>query len=271
MSNPSYAILGATGQVGRSVLKGLLQKSQNTPETSIHVLVRSKAKFEKQLQTPEFASLSCSSVKIFESSDISNIDLLSECIRGTKAVFLCVAASNNKPGCSIAQEQAKAAISALRQLDDSDGQGKTKLPRLVVLSSAEAEETIHFSRSLPWLIRNILFTANSNVYNDLIAAEKLLRAETDWIDFVIMKPGGLSWDIARGHEISFDREQTYISYADLVNGMIEVADETDGKYDGRCVSVVVPSGSAKTAYENLPLLFKGILVHFFPGLYGWLF
>lgn len=271
----TYAILGATGQVGRTVLKGLLERSQTESETTqqskIHVLVRSESKFEKQLKTSEFASLDRSAIHVFESSDISNIDILSQCIRDTKAVFLCVAAPNNKPGCSIAQDQSKAAIAALRQIKDNSNGQTSKLPRLVVLSSAEAEETPYLSANIPWLMRNILFTANSNVYKDLIAAEKLLRAESDWVEFAIMKPGGLSWDIARGHQLSLDHQQTFISYADLINGMIEVADASSGRYDGKCVSVVVPGGKAKAAYENGPLLLKGILVHFIPWLYGWLF
>lgn len=134
----------------------------------------------------------------------------------------------------------------------------------------EAEETPHLSADVPWLMRSILFTALSNLYKDLIAAEKLFRAESDWIEYTMVKPGGLSWDVASGHQLSFDQQQTWISFADCVNGMIEVADETGGRYDGRCVSVVVPDGKAKPAYENVPILLKGILVHFFPWLYGWL-
>lgn len=272
MSN--YAILGATGQVGGTVLKALLEKSKtqsnNHSNQEIHVLVRSQTKLEKQLQSSDFASLDISSVKVFESEDISNVHNLAKCIANTKAVFACVAAVNNQPGVTISQDTIKAVITALRQLKD-DSTYRGKLPRLVVLSSAEAEDVPHLSAGLPWLARKMLYSANSNVYNDLIAAEKLLRRESDWIDFTIMKPGGLSWDVARGHTLSFDEQQTFISYADLVNGMVEVADEESTKYEGRNVSVLVPSGSAKVAYENMPMLFKGILVSIFPFLYRWLF
>lgn len=270
MSN--YAILGATGQVGGAVLKGLLgklnkQQSSNTSNPKIHVLVRSKSKLEDQFQTPEFASLDHSIVRIFESPDISNVDDLVQCITNTRVVFQCVAAPNNQPGCTISQDTTNAVISAYRRLKDTGN----KVPRLIVLSSAEAEETPFLSANIPRPMRATLFTANSYVYNDLIAAEKILRKESDWIEFTIMKPGGLSWDVAKGHRISFDEQQTFISYADLVNGMLEVADEESSKYEGRNVSVLVPGGGAPTAYENLPLLFKGVLVHFFPFLYRWLF
>lgn len=269
-----YAILGATGQVGGSVLKALLERSNSqskeNPNQSIRVLVRSQAKFEKQLQRPNFSSLDHSSVEVVESADISKVDKLVECIANTRAVFLCVAAVNNQPGCSVSQDAVNAVISALRHIHD-DPQYRGKLPRLVILSSAEAEEVPHLSANIPWPMRSVLFSANSNIYNDLIAAEKILRKERDWIDFTIVKPGGLSWDVAKGHKLSFDEQQTFISYADMVNGMIEVADEESSRYEGRNVSVLVPSGGAKAAYENAPLLFKGLLVHFFPFLYSWLF
>lgn len=269
-----YAILGGTGQIGRSILRLLLERSQVQPDTAakqqIHVFVRSRTRLEKQLKTPEFASLDQSPIRTFHSEDVSDIDTLVECIRGTNAAFLCVAVPNNRPGCTIAQEQNNAVISALRQIEKENTQ-RRKLPRLIMISSAEAEEIRHLSRNIPWPVYRFLFTANSHAYRDLIAAEKILRQESDWIDFVVVKPGGLSWDVAKGHKLSCEEQQTFISFADLAGGMVEAADEESDQYRGRSVSVLVPSGGVKPAYASASILLRGFLVHFFPRMYGWLF
>ena len=105
------------------------------------------------------------------------------------------------------------------------------------------------------------------MYNDLVAAESYLRQHEDWVDFCIVKSGGISWDVARGHEISFDRQQTFISYEDLAGGMLEVANEESNKYNGENVSVLSPGGKARIEFSSGPLLFRGLLVHLFPALH----
>lgn len=264
----SYSLLGATGQVGGEVLRVLLEMS-SIMKPKINVLVRSKAKLEKQLQTESFQQFDTSNVEVFEAGGVTDIKSLAKCIKGTRALFMCAAGSTNKPGSTIAQDQAKAVISALRVLQEEDE--AAKLPRLVVLSSAEAEETPYFSADIPWPMRNILFAANSHLYVDLIAAEKFLQSQGDWFDFCIIKSGGISKDIARGHQVSFDKQQTFISYTDLAGGMIDVANDESSKYNGRNVSVLSPGGKARVEWASVPLLFKGLLIHLFPFLYTWFY
>ncbi|KPI36058.1 Averufin oxidase-like protein [Cyphellophora attinorum] len=278
-SNTStYSLLGATGQVGGSVLQSLLSQQ---PIPKINVLVRSRSKLQAQLKTAPYSRLDTSTITIFEtSSGVSDIDTLSKCIQRTEAVFLCAAASTNKPGTTVAQDQAKAVVAALRSIREQGSRSSpTKLPRLVVLSSAEAEETPYFSASIPWPIRPILFASNYHIYVDLIAAEVYLHQERkfdgdDWFEFTMVKPGGLSHDISRGDALSFDTQQTFLSYVDLANAMVEVASGDDaefGKYNGRAVSVVSPGGKAKVELGSGPLLFKGLLVYVVPWLHDWLF
>lgn len=265
-----YALLGATGQVGRSVLKVLLESSTSTgTKKQINVLVRSRSRFEKQLQTHDFKSLDHSAIETFEAADVSDVEILARCTRGTRAVFMCVALAKNMPGCTIAQDRVKAVIGALQKFREDGGAGK--LPRLVILSSAEAEIEPHFSKGIPRPTGPILYAANSNLYNDLIAAERYLRQHQDWVNFCIVKAGGLSWDIARGREVRFGRQQTFISYADLAGGMLEVADEESDKYDGKNLSVVSSGSGAKIEYSSGSLLLIGLMVHFFPALYSWVY
>ena len=87
----SYAVLGGTGQVGGSVLKLLL----DSPDKTTNIYVRSKQKlFTSEPRVKEQSS----NVQIYE-GQLDDIDLLTNCIRGTKAVFMTVAAVSNIPGC----------------------------------------------------------------------------------------------------------------------------------------------------------------------------
>ena len=63
-----------------------------------------------------------------------------------------------------------------------------------------------------------------------------------------MMPGGLSHDVQQGHELSEEKQQTFISFLDLAAGMVEVAD-ADARWDGKHVSVVLKGGrKAKIEY-----------------------
>lgn len=262
----SFAILGATGQTGNSILQVLLSDHQSS---SISVLVRSRAKLERM--TPQLAgggagagSKKIPPVRVHEGV-ISDVPLLTECIRGTSAVFLTVATPDNLPHVRVARDQAEAVVAALERLRAEDS--SQRLPTLVLLSSSETEE--RFVLSIPWPVRKLLFLCNYWIYTDLIAAEKYLRDRADWIDAVFMKPGGISHDVRRGHILTADTSMTFVSFLDVAAGMIECA--VDGeRWSGRSVSVLAKS-KAKIPLENFVLLARNLVGTFFPNLYLRLF
>ncbi|KAK9418019.1 putative HypA [Seiridium unicorne] len=223
---PAYAILGSTGNTGSSLIENLL----NSPENKIHAFCRNKSK----LLTLVPAVIENKQVTLFE-GDIHDVDLIADCIRDTKAVFLAVTTNTNAPGCHVSQDIAATVISALQKLRDQSRPG-TKLPKLLLLSSATIDD--HLARHMG-LFRPIMLAAANHVYNDLRLAEKLLRAQEDWITTIYIKPAGLSPDISRGHKLSLDEEESFISYLDLAGGMIEAADNEDGYYDSKNVCVVL--------------------------------
>lgn len=253
----TYALLGATGQVGQAILTILLQD----PSRKVNTFVRSRTKLETL--SPE-ACRATDRVQIFE-GDIKKIDVLAECIAGTRAVFMAIAAVSNEPNCRIAQDSAEAVVQALTYLKE---QGRPLPPQLVVLSSAETEAK--FSAGIPWPMRDILFASSPNIYHDLMKAETYLRGHADLASSTFVKPGGLSHDRQVGHKLSTEAQQTFISYLDMAAGMVEVAEDTDGAWDMVSVSVLSKE-KAGVEWASIPLLFKGLLVHLFPGLYGWLF
>ncbi|KAL6705075.1 hypothetical protein ACN47E_007334 [Coniothyrium glycines] len=252
-----YAILGATGNCGLSILQ-LLSKS---PDAHINVLVRSRQKLETS-----FPSLSSqTNITVFEGS-ISDINTLSACLTGTRAAFLTVAVTENAPDTSIALDTAKAVVSALQ---DAKSKGNAKPPKLVVLSSASVDKK--FWRNVPAFVHNIMWNANAYIYSDLVRAEEYLRRQEDWVDSVFACPGGMTHDVQKGHELSTENQQTFLGWLDLAAGMIEMAEDADGKWNGQRVSVVLKAGQKARFERWAPLILsKGLLSYYVPWLCKWL-
>lgn len=233
---PSYAVLGATGQTGNAVLSVLLQSDKN----HINAYCRSKSKLLSQF--PEHAT--DDRLQIFEGS-LSDTQLLANCCRGVRAVFLTVAVKGNEPGCRIAQDTAGRVIAAMERLrsETPSCSDKAELPRLIVLSSAST--SAHLCRNMPRLAHALLYRANWNIYTDLEAAEALLRSQSSWLDTVYIKPGALSHDVQGGHVLSTEQQASPVSFLDVAAGMVECADEGEGRWTGREVSVLPKAEKVK--------------------------
>ncbi|KAI5268120.1 hypothetical protein E4T47_07894 [Aureobasidium subglaciale] len=253
---PTYSVLGATGNTGQSLLQVLTQDSSN----KIHAYCRSKSKLER-LQPDIVAS---PNVQVFEGS-LDNTEVIRDCIKDTHAVFLAVAVSGNVPGNTIAQDTAHVVLQALRELRDTNTEAK--LPKLVVLSAVATEPA--FAAEMPALALAVLFRAESNIYNDLIAAEKMLHKEQDWLSVTFVKPGALTVDTPKGHQLTLKGAKGVVSFLDLAAAMVEVADSGDA-YDWKAVSVNPTANDVAFPWQNIPFLVKGLIYHFFPFAYQWL-
>lgn len=269
----NYAVLGATGNCGTALIRILLD---HQPPPQIRAYCRNKGKLQRLI--PELSEASTASVQIFEGS-IDDIALLASCIRDCSAVFLVVSASTNVPGLRTSQDTAHGVIRALELLRSDGGEldhghtdrpatSRPAIPKLVLLSSAALDD--HFSRQIPTLLHWILLRAASNVYHDLREAERFLRVQQDWVSTIFVKPGALSVDRRRGHALSFTEESGPISFLDLAAAMIEAADDPDGRYDNRNVSVVHTGGRAKFPIGTPLAILIGLLLHYFPALYPYM-
>ena len=214
----------------------------------------------------EFLLMKTLSLHLIEGS-IDQVDLLIDCIRGTRAAFLAVAQSDNVPNCTIARETATSIIEALRMLRKEHQDAH--LPKLVVLSSASLEPA--FCNDVPGWVHTLLYYAASHVYADLEHAEAMLRDEQSWIPNITwIKPGGLSHDTQKGHAVSKEMAVTPLSFLDLAAGMIEVADDATKSYDMANVAVI-PTGKNVKFPRDAPLaLVRGLLFHFMPWTYAFL-
>ncbi|KAI9651907.1 MAG: hypothetical protein M1831_007487 [Alyxoria varia] len=257
---PTYAILGATGKTGQCIVSNLL--AQPSSNLSIHALVRSRSKLEKQLESPTPANV------IIHEGAMSDIPLLVECVKGTQAVFITVGPPGNMPDCAIMQDTVNALIPALRQIHAEKG---AKVPKIVLLSSAAIES--YLCEDIPYLVHQLLLTASHYIYEDLRVAEALLRAESAWLACTFVKPGGLSHDVPVGHKLSTERQHTFISFSDLAAGMIDVAGDEVERWDQANVSVLPKDGSGAHIPWGAMLveLPKSVLCYWVPRLYQYFY
>ncbi|CAG9984942.1 unnamed protein product [Clonostachys byssicola] len=257
MALSTYAILGATGHCGKAMIEVILQD----PDTRIHAYCRNKPKLLKAL--PHLADHR--QVEIFEGS-IQDVDLLARCMKGTKAVVHAVSTNTNVPKYTVGFETAQSIIAALEKLKADDP--NTRLPKLLLLSSAMTDKQL--SQNINKIFGHIMHTAASYVYDDLDKTEAYLRKHEDLVTTIYIKPGGLSVDIQRGHKISLTEQETFVSYLDLAAAMKEAADDPDGRYDGKAVSVVNANTPARFPPGTFWCIVTGLIRHFLPFTHPYL-
>ncbi|KAK2615095.1 hypothetical protein N8I77_001871 [Diaporthe amygdali] len=253
----TYAVFGATGNCGSSLVEVLLPLQ----DTTIHAYCRNESKLRAMF--PE--AVESGRIKIF-SGQIDNVAVFKECLRGCRAVMLAVTMNDNVPRVRVAQDTTRTLLTALKEIRAEDPQAK--MPKITVLSSASLEPSMCTNLAAPmhWIVTH----ANSNTYADLRVQESLLRAEESWLTSIFVKPGGLVKDKQRGHRLNLTTQETFVSYLDLAAAMVEATDDPENRYDMRDVSVNNVGGSAKFP-KKLPLLaFYGILRHYFPWLHPYL-
>lgn len=260
-----YAVVGATGNCGLALMELLLKKDG----VKINACCRNRQKLYRLLP----GAIDNKRITIYEGS-IQDEELLADCSRGCRAVFLTASTNDNVPGCHISQDLAHGIIGAFKKLrKENDGAGKeasVALPKLCLLSSSTIDD--HLSRHMGTIFRGILTRSAFHVYEDLKQGEKILRKEEDWITTIYMKPGGLSLDIQRGHKLSLDEDQTFVSYLDVAAGMIEACDDPEGRWDLQNVSVRNKPGVgvAKFPPGTPACIFFGLVRYFFPFLHVYL-
>jgi putative NADH-flavin reductase len=248
-------VIGATGNCGTALIQILLNRQPKA--TKIHAYCRNKPKLLRLL--PEIEANK--QVQIFQGG-IHDQSQLTSCLRDCSAIFMVLSTNDNIPGCRLSQDIALAVIQALESLK------LARPPKIVLLSSATIDD--HFSRFVPYVLRQILLLSASHVYADLRETEKILRAQKHWLTTIYVKPGALSVDKQRGHALSFTEEDSPLSYLDLAAAMIETVDDDKGVYDGRDVSVINTNGKARFPTGTPLCILTGLVRHFFPWLHPYL-
>ncbi|KAI9798075.1 MAG: hypothetical protein M1833_004972 [Piccolia ochrophora] len=252
---PSYAILGATGSTGSSILAHLLTRA----DAHINLYVRSHAKLLQQNPGLEDKK----HVRIFAGS-MDDISLLADCVRGTDAVFSTVAINENVPHMRIAQHAAQCVVAALSNNLVADP--SAKVPRVVVLSAASIAASV-LDPPLSAFEHWMFVTAALNYLNDdLRHAEAYYRMHSKWLPVTFAQPANIAHDKARGFDLSTTKYSQRISYADLGAGMVQMAD--DEQWIGKRVTLKShEEDKVKQDIRDLGPLMKGVLAHYLPSIY----
>ena len=246
-----------TGSTGSSLLRYLHERPRNV---QLNLYARSVTKVESLHPYVKSAE----NIRCFI-GDLSNADLLKDCLQCVDVIFSAVAQNNNEPGCSIAYRTAYSVVSALEALRKEEG-SRFKCPILVFLSSASLNPT--FSEATPRLLHWVLERGSFYVYGDLRKAIEFLK-EQSWIPLITAEPPALTKDISRGYELSQDEVTPAISYDDLARGMVQMAEEDGGdRWIGRGVGIKA-RGNVKIDY--LPLVWfqvSGLISYYSPAIWG---
>lgn len=251
---PTYAILGASGFTGSSILTLLLKD----PENCLNVYVRSKLKLLALFPGLEENK----SVRIFDGR-LDDIHLIASCISpDVNIVFSVLGLNENIPGIRIAQDGAQAIVAALCYPNPNES-AKTP-PRIVFLSSASINSRIAANES-PFIL-GFVKRAFSYAYEDLALAEAYLRLHESWLNVTFVTPGGLVEDEQKGHVLSLDHSQTFLSYPDLAAAMIEIAESSGYNWLG--VGVLPKGKDVKIEWKAPAQMARGLVWHYLPWI-GW--
>ena len=248
---PTYAILGATGASGSSILKLLLAQ---TPQPTIHAYVRSSSKLYAA-----FPSLRDNKKVHIHTGGITDVSVIKACVEHADAVFATAASNSNTPGLHIAQDMTNVLIAAFSLMRNENP--AAHIPTVVVLSSEQMNE--EYSKHTPTLVKWLVRTAVSNVYWDLGLAEVIWNMHRSWVDVILVQPGALVEDEQRGHEVLMEQaKKPFLSYMDLAAGMIEIA-ERRGEFAWKKVTVGA-TGDTGFSWQTPVNLVKGLLARVVP-------
>lgn len=189
---------------------------------------------------------------------------MANCISNTSAVLSALGANENIPGVHVAQDAAHSIVAACSELRNRDP--NVKLPKILFLTSASINP--HLCREMPSIAVWLLHTALSYIYEDLEYAEAFFRLQKSWLDVTFIQPGGLVQDTRKGHSLSLERQQTFLSYPDLAAGMIEAATAKEGEYSWKGVSVVPTSNDTKIEWRVPLYVANGLLAHYLPSVFS---
>jgi oxidoreductase AflX len=219
---PAYALLGATGSTGSSILRCLL--SEPPEDLQLNILVRSKSKLQNAF--PNLAETAPFRIRIFE-GDSTDPGALKPCLEDAVVVFMCVAQNESKRGMTLSYDTAAAIIATLKGLCKLQGD-EYNPPTILQLRSASLNPPL--ARQVPWLVHQIVAFCLHHGYVDIKRACGLYEsaAEEMLLDYIFVDPPTIHdapGAERTGHKlISTEKQEVALSCADLGAAFCETAE-----------------------------------------------
>ncbi|KAE8422576.1 Averufin oxidase A [Aspergillus pseudocaelatus] len=250
----TYALLGATGATGSSILRHLLQKSPDS--LRIQILVRSKAKLLQAF--PSLETANNPQVHIIQGTS-TDPNALSECLRNASIAFMCVAQNGSTIGTTLCQDSARTIISALQRQQQVEGANYQPCT-IVQLRSASLNPAL--AAQVPALVHRIVsFCLFANYADIKQACQYYSEAQQQGaLEYILVDPPTLhdaNGTQTTGYRlISTESQATALSYADLGAAMCEIA-HRQNEFRGRAVGVTATGSVHQTWGVLLRHLFEG--------------
>ncbi|KAL4987997.1 Averufin oxidase A [Aspergillus falconensis] len=265
----TYALLGATGATGSSVLRHLL-RPDSPSDLTVNVLVRSKSRlltaFPGVDKPRPLTPTPTPTIRIFEGNS-TNPDVLAAVVQDARVVFMCVAQNGSPMGTTLVQDTAAALIEARRRQEQPQG-------KLTVVQLRSASLNPVLAVQVPRFVHRVVSFCLAAGYEDLRRACVLYEeAATEGVlHYVLVDPPTLH--DARGTRTTGyslidttgiadkekQRQAICLSYADLGVAMCEIADRAD-ELRGQAVGVTA-SGPVRQTWRVLAgFLLQGGLGH----------
>jgi putative NADH-flavin reductase len=264
---PSYALLGATGATGSSVLRHLLYSSSSS-DLTVNVLVRSKSKLLAAFPGLDRRSARAPTptIRIFE-GDSTNPDVLCAVLQDASLVFMCVAQNGSPMGTTLVQNTAAALIEARRRQAQPRGE-------LTVIQLRSASLNPVLAVQVPRFVHRIVCFCLAAGYEDLRRACVLYEAAATeaLLQYVLVDPPTLHdamgtqttgyrlIDTTDMEDKERQKQAICLSYADLGVAMCEIASRAN-KLRGQAVGVTATGPVRQTWTVLAGFLLQGGLEH----------
>ncbi|BCS19621.1 uncharacterized protein APUU_20053A [Aspergillus puulaauensis] len=254
---PTYALLGATGSTGSSVLRRLLQTASETDSFSVNILVRSRPKLLGMF--PGLDQRRSPTVRIFQ-GESTNPELLDAVLHNASILFMCVGQNGSPMGMTLVQDSAVAVVDALRRQRRHQGSACT----VIQLRSASLNPAL--SVQVPRLVHRLVSFCLFAGYSDLRRACEVWHDASlaGLLQYVLVDPPTLhdaDGRRATGHELIIAESQTIcLSYADLGVALCEIADRAL-EFQGKAVGVTATGPVRHTWGVLLGYLAQGGMAH----------
>ncbi|KAM0813224.1 putative Averufin oxidase A [Seiridium cardinale] len=275
----TWALFGATGATGSSVLRSLLR----APPAGIqlNIQVRSKAKLLAAFPVLEKEALAAGlPIRIIE-GNATDCLVLDDCLEDTEVIIMCIGQNGSHKGTTLYSDAAAAVVSSLKRLRYQQrklGTDDYRAPTIVQLRSASLNPAL--ASQVPKIVHKLVSFCLHHSYEDLKRACSLYEAaaveggeeKRRLLCYIFVDPPTIHH--AEGRErtgyklIATEKQETALSYADLGEAMVEVAQRAE-ELCGQAVGVSA-TGQVKETWDVLGgYLLSGAKGRVWNGMSRW--
>ena len=247
---PTYALLGATGATGSSVLRYLL--AEPPKNLKLNILIRSKSKLLKLF--PKIEETAAFETNIFQGTS-TDAAAMERCLTGVHVVLMCVGTNESHPRNTLMYDTAASLVDALKTVQKTTGDDY-RTPSVLWLRAAPVNPI--FCAQMPAPVRFITWSCLYFAYVGDEKSSSLLESASKespgLLHTIMVDPPGLvdaDGTERTGYKLVVTEVLgSVLSYADLGAAFCELAERRE-EFDGKAVGVSATGKVKMTWGTNL--------------------